>query len=224
MTKIIKADFNTNQITFNSDGWINATEVANFHGKRIDHWLSNVETQEYIQKLNTIISGNSNTRNNGDLQPVDLIKTKRGNNGGTWLHPKLAIIFARWLSVDFAIWCDQQVNSIIYGQKDAIDWNMLRHASKSTNKVANEILQMVRMEQGKETEWHHYANEAKLVNWALTGEFKSIDRDSLSMNELDLLAKLENKNSVLLGRGVDRETRKEMLKHMSVAERIKLVA
>lgn len=224
MTKIIKADFNTNQITFNSDGWINATEVANFHGKRIDHWLNSPETQEYINELKSLNSRDLKSPKSGDLEVIDLIKTKRGNNGGTWLHPSLAVVFARFISVKFAIWCDQQVNSIIHGQKDAIDWNMLRHASKSTNKVANEILQMVRMEQGKETEGHHYANEAKLVNWALTGEFKSIDRDSLSMNELDLLAKLENKNSVLLGRGVDRETRKEMLKHMSVAERIKLVA
>lgn len=216
MTKIIKADFNTNQITFNSDGWINATEVANFHGKRIDNWLNSPETQEYINELNSL--------NSREFETIDLIKTKQGRSGGTWLHPSLAVVFARFISVKFAIWCDQQVHSIIHGTKDSIDWNMLRHASKSTNKVANEILQMVRMEQGKETEGHHYANEAKLVNWALTGEFKSIDRDSLSIQELDLLAKLENKNSVLLGRGVDRETRKEMLRHMSVAERIKLAA
>jgi hypothetical protein len=211
MSKLIKADFNHSLITFNDDGWINATEVANYYGKRIDHWLSNQETKEYIEKLNT--------RNYGDL-----IMTRKGKNGGTWLHPKLAIPFARWLSIDFSIWCDEQIDSIIHGNQSAIDWNMLRHASKSTNKVANEILQMVRMEQGKETQSHHYANEAKLVNWALTGEFKSVNRDALSIAELNLLASLENRNSVLLGRGVDRETRKEMLSSMAEQQKIKRLA
>ena len=64
---------------------------------------------------------------------------------------------------------------------------MMRHASKSSNKVANEILIMVRQEQGKETKSFHYANEAKLVNFALTGKFEPVDRDSLSAFYLDLL-------------------------------------
>jgi hypothetical protein len=101
---------------------------------------------------------------------------------------------------------------------------MLRHASKSTNKVANEILQMVRLEQGKETQAHHYANEAKLVNWALTGEFKSINRDELPLPELNLLASLENRNSVLLGRGVDYQPRKELLSAMAEQKKLKRLA
>jgi hypothetical protein len=87
----------------------------------------------------------------------------------------------------------------------------MRHASKSSNKVANDILRLTRQDKGKETKGFHYANEAKLVNWALTGEYKSIDRDSLSAQELDKLAMLENRNSVLIARDVDRETRKEVL-------------
>ena len=98
---------------------------------------------------------------------------------------------------------------------------MMRHASKSSNKVANEILQMVRNEQGKETKHFHYANEAKLVNFALTGKFEPIDRDSLSAEDLDLLASLENRNSVLIGREVDRETRKEILCQMAHTAKIK---
>lgn len=214
MSKLIKADFNSSPITFNDDGWINATEVASQYNKRIDNWLNSHETQEYINELKSLNSSdlqkNQNTRNSGNL-----IETKKGKNGGTWLHPSLAVVFARFISVKFAIWCDQQVNQIIHGKQSDIDWNMLRHAAKSTNKVANEILQMVRLEQGKETEPRHYANEAKLVNWALTGEFKPINRDELTITELNLLASLENRNSVLLGRGVDRETRKELLSAMT---------
>jgi hypothetical protein len=134
----------------------------------------------------------------------------------------LAVAFARWLSVDFSMWCDEQIDKIIHGERESVDWGMLRHASKSSNKVANEILQMVRSEQGKETKHFHYANEAKLVNFALTGKFEPIDRDSLGAAELDMLASLENRNSVLIGRDVDRETRKEVLLQMATDMRNKM--
>ncbi len=47
----------------------------------------------------------SNTRKEGYL------KTRRGQNGGTWLHTDLAVVFARWLDVLFSIWCDQQAKT-----------------------------------------------------------------------------------------------------------------
>ena len=37
------------------------------------------------------------------------------NGGGTWLHPKLAIHFARWLDPRFAVWCDEQIEQILSG-------------------------------------------------------------------------------------------------------------
>lgn len=214
MSKLIKADFNHSLITFNDDGWFNATEVASKYSKRTVDWLSLESTKQYIKDLCEHLK----------CEESSLLKAKKGNNGGTWLHPKLAIRFAQWLDGKFAIWCDEQIDNIIHGKQSDIDWNMLRHASKSTNKVANEILQMVRLEQGKETQAHHYANEAKLVNWALTGEFKHINRDELPLPELNLLASLENRNSVLLGRGVDRETRKELLSSMAEQQKLKLLA
>ena len=209
MVKLIKADFDGHVMQFNDSGMFNATLAADKFGIRLDHWLANKETHDYIAALNT--------RNLGVL-----IETRKGRNGGTWLHPKLAVAFARWLSVDFSIWCDEQIDKIIHGERESVDWGMLRHASKSSNKVANEILQMVRSEQGKETKSFHYANEAKLVNFALTGRFEPIDRDKLSADDLDLLASLENRNSVLIGRDVDRETRKEVLQQMASTHRTRI--
>ena len=48
----------------------------------------------------------------------DLIITV-GNKGGdkhefgTWFHPKLAIVFARWLSTEFEIWCDEKIEELL---------------------------------------------------------------------------------------------------------------
>ncbi len=199
MVKLIKADFDGQLMQFNDDGWFNATAAAEKFGKRIDHWQANADTKAYIEKLNT--------RNYGDL-----IKTKRGKNGGTWLHPKLAVVFARWLSVDFAIWCDEQIDSIIHGTPEQTDWKRVRHEAAATYKVMSAMLDMRRNLEGKETKAHHYSNEARLINWALTGEFKSLEREAMDERELNALAKLEEYNALLIGHGVPYKERKEMLK------------
>lgn len=243
MVKLIKSDFDGYQMQFRDDGWFNATAAAKKYSKDANDWLRQRDTVSYIvalaefqgkylsvPELNGINDLDSKSARSRELvlravKATGYVSTKTGsqdNGGGTWLHPKLAVAFARWLSVDFAIWCDEQIDRIIKGEREVIDWGMLRHATKSSNKVANQILQMVRQEQGKETQHFHYANEAKLVNFALTGKFEPIDRDTLSPQDLDLLASLENRNSVLLGREVDRETRKEILCAMAGESRLKL--
>lgn len=111
MSNIVKFDFEGRLYSFNTDGWFNATEAAKRYGKRLDHWLGTAETLEYIRALDEALTGKhsqiSNTRENGYL------RTRRGQNGGTWMHPKLAVAFARWLSAKFGVWCDLQIDSII---------------------------------------------------------------------------------------------------------------
>lgn len=212
MVKLIKADFDGQVMQFNDAGWFNATVAADRFGKRPVNWLELPSTSSYMDAMASALK----------VGKSDLLEIKKGRSGGTWLHPKMAVAFARWLSDDFAVWCDLQIEKIIHGERESIDWGMQRHASKSATKVRNEILQMVRSEQGKETKHYHYANEAKLINYALTGKFEPVDRDSLSGQDLDLLASLENRNSVLIGREVDRETRKEILLSMVSQSRLKI--
>ena len=127
-TAIITRTYQDHAISYNGEGWFNATEAAAKFDKRLDHWLNNKETKEYI----AVLAEDSNTPLSGYL------KTKRGNNGGTWLHPKLAVVFARWLDVRFAVWCDSQIDSII---KSKDDWRKLRHAASSSTKVQDAMLQ-----------------------------------------------------------------------------------
>lgn len=205
MTKIIKAEFDGQAIQFNDAGFFNATAAADKFGKRAGDWLNLPSTNEYVARLNTRLSG-------------DLILTKRGRSGGTWLHPKLAVIFARWLDIDFAIWCDEQIDKIIHGDPAATDWKALRHEAASSYKVMSAMLDAKRQMDGKETKSYHYANEAKLVNWALTGEFKPLDREQMTTADLDLLAKLETMNTLMIGQGFDRDSRKMELQKVVSAE------
>lgn len=112
MGSILKREFDKQIYSFNLEGWFNATEAAKRFGKRLDHWLDNAETLEYIQALDTTLtdveSQISNPRKSGYL------KTRRGQHGGgTWLHPKLAVAFARWVHPKFGVWCDLQIDAII---------------------------------------------------------------------------------------------------------------
>lgn len=112
MNNIIKFQYNGEAISFNKNGWINATVAAAKFGKRPVDWLKQDSTKEYIRKL-AVALNKSNVQNSHNT----LVTTHRGNSekSGTWLHPKLAVAFARWLSVDFEIWCDLYLDTILFG-------------------------------------------------------------------------------------------------------------
>ncbi len=54
------------------------------------------------------------------------------------------------------------------------------------------------------------------MNWALSGEFKGLHRDSLSDADLKLLAFLEERNAILIGRGLTYDQRKPMVKQYAM--------
>ena len=207
--ELVRAEYQGTEIWFDEQGWINATQAAARFGKRVDHYLENAETKEYISALSEE-ENISNTRNSGYL------KTRRGNQGGTWFHPDLSIHFARWLDVRFAIWCDRLVRQVLSGQHPHFDWRKLRHGDSSANKVRNEALRLVREEQCKLTEEHHYANEARMINKILAGKWDKFDRDNATIGQLDLSMKLNIRDSVLMGRGLSYDDRKKMLEHYAI--------
>ena len=93
------------------------------------------------------------------------------------------------------------------------EWLEHRSEAALEYKMMSRTLQEVRKLEGKTTQHFHYANEAKLVNWALTGEFKTVDRNALADKDLEILVSLEAYNAVLLGVGHNRDTRKNLLKN-----------
>ena len=110
MSNVIPFHYQGSPVQFNTDGWINATSVSKRFGKRPNDWLELPSTSEYLESL----ARHLNTGESGNLT-----RTARGRNGGTWLHPKLAVVFARWLSADFAVWCDMRIDALLHGDLDA---------------------------------------------------------------------------------------------------------
>jgi len=96
-------------IPFTQDGYLNATVTAAHFGKLPYDYLRLPDTQAYIAQLRDFLV----------IEKSELIKIQRGsakNGGGTWLHRKLAVPFARWCDVRFAIWCDHQIELILSGE------------------------------------------------------------------------------------------------------------
>lgn len=188
-------------VTYREDGWFNATEAAAKFGKRPIDWLRLPETDSYIGALCRQLRS----------EKISLLKVIRGGRNhpdGTWLHPKLAVPFARWLDDDFAVWCDMQIDDLIRGSND---WSRQRHMAAASYKVMTMATKEAREHAGKTCATHHYTNEARLVNWALSGKFCGLDRDAMSLADLDLLGRLEVRNTLLIARGLEYEQRKSDL-------------
>lgn len=107
MSALVTAEYQGVAYSFQDDGWFNATAAAKRYGKEAGEWLRLPTTIDYLRAVE---------RKHGKIPHF---KTKRGRpdlGGGTWLNPKLAVMFARWLDVDFALWCDDQIEHLLRGE------------------------------------------------------------------------------------------------------------
>lgn len=102
----------------------------------------------------------------------------------------------------------------------AVPWKELRKAASTSYLAMTEMLQEARTEEGKITQGFHYANEAKMINSVLFGVGESINRDSMSNQELALLDKIEVKNAVLIGIGLPYQERKSLLQAYADKQRL----
>jgi hypothetical protein len=110
---LLEAEYNGFPVLFQPDGYVNATQVAKQFGKESYEFLRLQSTQDYLQALEEDLAPENHRC---EIKLVITVSGGRGN--GTWLHPSLAVIFARWLNVKFAIWCDRQIRDILIDGKE----------------------------------------------------------------------------------------------------------
>lgn len=103
-----------------SDGFINATAMCKAGGKRWNDYAVTERTEQYMVALQRHLDGESPcgaavtgkpvTLPNGIAErTAALIDVRYGghpNQQGTWIHPRLAVDLARWISPAFAVWMD----------------------------------------------------------------------------------------------------------------------
>lgn len=112
-TEVLASYNDAISVSFRNDAWFNATQVAAKFGKVPKDWLRTDETKAYTQAIGQICLIDVN----------QLLSRKAGSpehGGGTWMHPKLGIPFARWLDPKFGVWCDMQIEKILHGTPDPL--------------------------------------------------------------------------------------------------------
>lgn len=97
MTNLISRSWNGTPIQRRTtDGYVNATAMCKANGREWSKYRETDRCQDYIDAL-------AQTTDFGGLDPIE---SRAGNGGGTWIHPRLAVDLARWISAPFAVWMD----------------------------------------------------------------------------------------------------------------------
>lgn len=94
-----------------ADGFVSATAMCKAGGKLFADYARLARTQEYMAALVNVVGekpcGAAVAGN--PITASGLIHTVQGGIPalqGTWIHPRLAIDLARWISPAFAVWMD----------------------------------------------------------------------------------------------------------------------
>lgn len=139
--------FQNTQVFFQSNAFVNANSMASGFNKKPENYLRTNRTKEYIEALKKAlfpVALKSATKQN---QLVIINQGGKPEEQGTWLHPKLAIDFARWLNPDFAVWCDMQIEKILHPAPIAlVQLTPLSPAQK--NHIQNEVKRLVNAQVG----------------------------------------------------------------------------
>lgn len=108
MNNLIVKEYLGNNIEFKMvDGCVyaNANRMAETFGgsKKLENWKSSPNTKRYIEALVNSLKSSE----------LNLVKSEEGKYGGTWVHEKLILNFARYLNVEFELWCDEQIATLL---------------------------------------------------------------------------------------------------------------
>lgn len=104
--------YNGSNVTFDRGDcvMVNATEMAKPFKKLPADWTRQKSSKAFLKAL-TSVRG---------IPITQLVEVKHGNSSdfdqGTWMHEDVALEFARWLSPEFAIWCNDRIKELLrYG-------------------------------------------------------------------------------------------------------------
>lgn len=132
--------------------FFNATEIAKQFGKKPIEWLDSKQANEYIAVILKV----------ENLHLENLVRTTAGGKyKGTWLHKKLALPFARWLSVEFEYGLDKWIESRV---EDEQRRKLHRLELKTGFLPLTNAIQSAHAD----LKSYHFSNECDLINRLVT--------------------------------------------------------
>ena len=159
------------------------------------------------------------------------IISRSGRYGGTYAHKDIAFEFASWVSPEFKLYIikDYQRLKSDEAHRLALDWNVKRLLSKANYKLQAIKQNLIPPEITADKQGFIYANEADVLNVALFGmtaaqwrkdnpELSGNMRDHATIEQLLVLANLENANAMYIEEGKSREERAILLNKLAISQ------
>lgn len=172
------------------DGYFNATTLINYwnsgndNKKMLGNYQKNNSTVEFIEQL----------KKEGIDSP-SITGRGRGKNAGTWMHPKLFVDFAMWVSVEFkSIVIDYVLDGLIKIRNDAGDYY---------NEMCVTILESYVTIYDKKPPAHIYITEANMIKSLACSK----NRNEMSEQELRQITYLQKVNSNLIKKNTGKDMR-----------------
>ena len=81
-----------------TDDYVNATAMCKANGKEWSNYYKSERTSQYLQALEGSLPNGRGL--------VQIVNTGSNQGRGTYVHPRIAVDLARWISPEFAVWMD----------------------------------------------------------------------------------------------------------------------
>jgi len=184
-----------------ADGYFSANTLLIRHNettgekKQLQNYKNNSSVQEFVKQL----------EKEGINKPLKAIRGK-GDKAGTWMHPKLFIDFAMWLSVEFkSIVIDYVLDGLIQSRNDAGDYY-----NQMTACILDKYIQLY----NRKPPFTLYINEANIIR-EMAGVEK--ERNELTEKELNTITTMQKVNTELIKQDRTREFRRKQLQTIATA-------
>jgi len=150
------------------------------------------------------------------------LKSRSGRGGGTFAHKDIAFKFAAWISVEFELYIvkDYQRLKSDENSRISLEWNVKRILSKVNYRIHTDAIKenLIPPTLSAKQNSFVYADEADVLNMALfgvtAGEWRKSNsdkqgniRDYATIEQLLVLANLENINALYISKGISQSER-----------------
>lgn len=162
------------------------------------------------------------------------IVTKGGRYGRTFAHKDIAFKFASWISAEFELYIIKDYQRLKESENSRLSWNLHREISKINYRIhTGAIKEYLVKDLSDEQLSYKYADEADMLNVALFNKrakewrdenpnLEGNIRDYASLNELLVLANMENYNAILIEKGIEQKERMIELRQLARTQLLSL--
>ena len=150
------------------------------------------------------------------------LRATAGRYGGTYAHHDIAFEFGMWISPEFKIYLIKEFQRLKEDENRrlSLSWNLNRTLAKINYRIHTDAIQthLIPVEVTAKQAAITYANEADLLNVALFGQTARQWRDHATLEQLLVLANIENMNDEFIHMELTQSERLKRLNTIAIRQ------